>query len=401
MANKDKQQIMAIVLSVFIAFILWLYVMGEKNPVQIRTIEDIPVTLYNVENVKNSNLVMLPNQNFTINLTIKGRALDVFKVTKEDFKVEADMSGYLKRGDNNIPVEIKKKPQGVEIVTDGIYPYIRVKLDNLVAKSYPVNINITGIPKEGYDTLEPVVRPSEIIVIGPEEYINKVSYVEGQVDVTGAFSDISNSIIVKAYDRERKQVSNVETDPKYVDVLVSVKPTKEVPINVVTKNTLPKGKVIKSINLSQPKVYILGDVNVINKIKEIETKPIDLQQIGQSTSLQVELNLPKGVYVKSKDKSIQVDLVVENIIQREIKIPVLMKNQVDTYSYTLSQNEVTLTVRGSESQINALDEKQLSYELDVSQYDEGEHTVPIKITKISNVDVIDINPTSIKLRVNK
>lgn len=401
MANKDKQQIMAIVLSVFIAFILWLYVMGEKNPVQIRTIEDIPVTLYNVENVKNSNLVMLPNQNFTINLTIKGRALDVFKATKEDFKVEADMSGYLKRGDNNIPVEIKKKPQGVEIVTDGIYPYIRVKLDNLVAKSYPVNINITGIPKEGYDTLEPVVRPSEIIVIGPEEYINKVSYVEGQVDVTGAFSDISNSIIVKAYDRERKQVSNVETDPKYVDVLVSVKPTKEVPINVVTKNTLPKGKVIKSINLSQPKVYILGDVNVINKIKEIETKPIDLQQIGQSTSLQVELNLPKGVYVKSKDKSIQVDLVVENIIQREIKIPVLMKNQVDTYSYTLSQNEVTLTVRGSESQINALDEKQLSYELDVSQYDEGEHTVPIKITKISNVDVIDINPTSIKLRVNK
>ncbi|CDF57666.1 CdaR family protein [Thermobrachium celere] len=401
MANKDKQQIMAIVLSVFIAFILWLYVMGEKNPVQIRTIEDIPVTLYNVENVKNSNLVMLPNQNFTINLTIKGRALDVFKVTKEDFKVEADMSGYLKRGDNNIPVEIKKKPQGVEIVTDGIYPYIRVKLDNLVAKSYPVNINITGIPKEGYDTLEPVVRPSEIIVIGPEEYINKVSYVEGQVDVTGAFSDISNSIIVKAYDRERKQVSNVETDPKYVDVLVSVKPTKEVPINVITKNTLPKGKVIKSINLSQPKVYILGDVNVINKIKEIETKPIDLQQIGQSTSLQVELNLPKGVYVKSKDKSIQVDLVVENIIQREIKIPVLMKNQVDTYSYTLSQNEVTLTVRGSESQVNALDEKQLSYELDVSQYDEGEHTVPIKITKISNIDVIDINPTSIKLRVNK
>ncbi|GFR35927.1 CdaR family protein [Thermobrachium celere] len=401
MANKDKQQIMAIVLSVFIAFILWLYVMGEKNPVQIRTIEDIPVTLYNVENVKNSNLVMLPNQNFTINLTIKGRALDVFKVTKEDFKVEADMSGYLKRGDNNIPVEIKKKPQGVEIVTDGIYPYIRVKLDNLVAKSYPVNINITGIPKEGYDTLEPVVRPSEIIVIGPEEYINKVSYVEGQVDVTGAFSDISNSIIVKAYDRERKQVSNVETDPKYVDVLVSVKPTKEVPINVVTKNTLPKGKVIKSINLSQPKVYILGDVNVINKIKEIETKPIDLQQIGQSTSLQVELNLPKGVYVKSKDKSIQVDLVVENIIQREIKIPILMKNQGDTYSYTLSQNEVTLTVRGSESQVNALDEKQLSYELDVSQYDEGEHTVPIKITKISNVDVVDINPTSIKLRVNK
>ncbi|WDC83616.1 hypothetical protein PL321_13355 [Caloramator sp. mosi_1] len=115
MAVKDKQQIMAVTASIFIAFILWLYVMGEKNPVLVRTIEDIPVTLYNTENVVRSNLVMLPEQNFTINLTIKGRALDVFKVTKDDFKVEADMGGYLKRGDNNIPVEIKESPKVLKL----------------------------------------------------------------------------------------------------------------------------------------------------------------------------------------------------------------------------------------------------------------------------------------------
>ncbi|WDC85780.1 CdaR family protein [Caloramator sp. mosi_1] len=96
-------------------------------------------------------------------------------------------------------------------------------------------MNITGIPKQGYDNLEPVVKPSEVLVIGPEEYINKVAYVEGQVDVTGAFSDINNSIVIKPFDRERKQVSYLETDPRYVDVFVSIKSAKEVPIKVVTK----------------------------------------------------------------------------------------------------------------------------------------------------------------------
>lgn len=401
MAVKDKQQIMAITASIFIAFILWLYVMGEKNPVLVRTIEDIPVTLYNTENIARSNLVMLPEQTFTINLTIKGRALDVFKVTKDDFKVEADMGGYLKRGDNNIPVEIRRKPKGIEVVSEGIFPYIRVKLDNLVAKAFPVNINVTGIPKQGYDNLEPVVKPSEILVVGPEEYINKVNYVEGQVDITGAFSDISNSIVVKPYDRERKQVLNVETDPRYVNVFVSIKSAKQVPIKVVTKNSLPKGKTIKSINLTEPNIYILGDSNVLNNIKQIETKPIDLQNIYQTTSIQVELNIPKGVYLKNKENSILVELSVENIIQKEIKLPVSIQNQNGEYIYSPSSQEVNLIIRGSESQVNQIDLNQFMAVLDVSELSEGEFALPIKIIKPEQFEVVSIEPEKIKIKINK
>ncbi|MCX7695214.1 MAG: CdaR family protein [Caloramator sp.] len=401
MAVKDKQQIMVITASIFIAFILWLYVMGEKNPVLVRTIEDIPVTLYNTENISRSNLVMLPDQTFTINLTVKGRALDVFKVTKDDFKVEADMGGYLKRGDNNIPVEIKRKPQGIEVVSEGIFPYIRVKLDNLVAKAFPVNINVTGIPKQGYDNLEPIVKPSEILVVGPEEYINKVYYVEGQVDVTGSFSDINNSIVVKPYDRERRQVFNVETDPRYVDVFVSIKSAKQVPIKVVTKNSLPKGKVLKDINLTEPNIYILGDAKILNNIKEIETKPIDLQNIYQTTSKQVELNIPKGVFLKNKENSILVELAVENIIQKEIKLPISFQNQKEEYIYSPSQEEVTLIIRGSESQINQIDLKQFTAILDVSELSEGEFTVPIKIIKPEYFEVVNVEPEKIKLKISK
>lgn len=401
MAIKDKQQIMAIIASVFIAFLLWLYVIGERNPVQVRRIDDVPVTLLNTENIAQSNLSMLPNQTFTVNLTVKGRALDIFKVTKDDFVVEADLGGYLKRGDNNIPIEVKKKPTGIEIVSDGVFPYIRVRLDNLVSKSFPVNVTIVGIPKQGYDYLESIIKPSEVLVYGPEEFVNKVSYVEGQMDVSNVMTDITNSIILKPYDRERKVVSNVDIDPKYVDVLVPVKPIKEVPIKVVVKNSLPSGKILKSITPKEQKVIIIGESKVLEKIKEISTQPVDLSDVNQSISKQVELNLPKGVTTKIKNNSIQVDINVENIIQKEIKIPINIKNQKPELNYQLSVSEITLVLKGSESSINSIDSKTVIAEVDVGELNEGEHTLNIKLTKPEDVDVISQSNDKVKVTINK
>ncbi|WDC85781.1 hypothetical protein PL321_13365 [Caloramator sp. mosi_1] len=45
-------------------------------------------------------------------------------------------------------------------------------------------------------------------------------------------------------------------------------------------------------------MYILGESNILNNIKEIETKPIELQDIYQTTIKQVELDVPKGIFEK-------------------------------------------------------------------------------------------------------
>lgn len=71
---------------------------GRKNPIQTRVIPNVEVNLVNIENIEESNLALLPNQRFTVDLTISGRALDVFNAKAEDFRIEADMGGYLKKG---------------------------------------------------------------------------------------------------------------------------------------------------------------------------------------------------------------------------------------------------------------------------------------------------------------
>lgn len=366
---------------------------------QTRVIEDIPVILYNTENIERSNLVMLPNQKFSVNLKIKGRTLDVFKVTKDDFKVEADMGGYLKRGDNNIPIEVKKKPQGVEIVSEGIFPYIRVTLDNLIAKTFNANIKSTGIPKNDYNYSPPIVKPSEVIVIGPEEYVNRVRYVEGQIDITNLTQDTTNSVVIKPYDREGKVVPNLEVDPKYVDVFLSIKPIKDVPIKIVTKNSPPKGKVIKSIVAKEDKITIIGDKNILNKISEISTQAIDLSKINESTTIEVAINVPKGVNVKN-DK-VNVSINIENIIEKEVSIPVIIKNQKDQFVYTPSQNEIKVLVKAPEGKINQFDFKNVTVDVDVSELEEGQNTVKIDLVNLNDLQVLKIEPDTIDVTVSK
>jgi YbbR domain-containing protein len=162
MARKNRQEIIAMILSVIAAFALWIYVTGEQNPVKTTVINNVPVQLINTESLQQSGLALMPGQNFTVNLSISGKTFDVFNVSASDFNLVADMSTTLKKGVNSIIVESKgNPPKGINIIDKGYV--IKVDLDSLTEKSVPVTIKVTGETKQGYGYLQPVPRPSEVL----------------------------------------------------------------------------------------------------------------------------------------------------------------------------------------------------------------------------------------------
>ena len=96
------------------------YLRGERTPEHLAVKYDIPAysTVYswiikynNLEVLKDYDLVMVPNQNLTVDLDLEGPSTEIYKVKKEQFKVVVNLSEYvLKEGDNNIPVQIESYP---------------------------------------------------------------------------------------------------------------------------------------------------------------------------------------------------------------------------------------------------------------------------------------------------
>jgi YbbR domain-containing protein len=401
MVQKDKQELMITILSIFIAFVLWLYVMGDKNPVQTKVVENIPVMLVNTENIPQADLALLPNQNFTVNLTVTGRALDIFNVATSDFVVEADMGGYLKRGDNNIPVEIKSPPRGITVVNKNGYPYIRVKLDSLADKSVPVVVNVVGNAKEGYHSVKPVLRPTEALISGPATYVNSVYTLVGQIDITGNYANLNGSIPLKPQDKDGKEVKYVTVEPKIVDVTIDIKPSKEVPIVVKTIGEISNNILLKSITPKIDSVVIVGDSEVIDKISKIETSSYNLSRLTSTVTRELTLNIPEGVSIVNETKSVSVDFIVEGKIEKNLTIDLDMINRNDQYSYSTSSNNVVILLYGPESIIKSIQEDSLGAYVDLNNIIEGEHVVSVKLNVPDSIHVKNYTPEKVTVTVTK
>ncbi|TDT52087.1 CdaR family protein [Fonticella tunisiensis] len=406
MANKEKQEIMLIIVSMFLAFILWIYVMGEENPLQTKVIRDIPVKLVNQEAISQLNLALVPEQNITVDITVKGRALSVNNVTPNDFVVEADLAGYpLRKGPNQVPFKIKSKPSTVDIVDNNEYNLINVELDTYLEKTVPVIVNVLGDVKEGYGYLKPECRPTEVLVSGPEKYVNSVVSVVGQVNLDNATTKDLNAVIpVKPQGRDGKTVPYVNVEPKNLNVNVPIKPSKTVPISVKTTGRLPEAKILKSIKPRIDSVTIIGDSNTLDKVKEITTVPFDLSKINSTSTRELFLNIPSGVWVVSDSqdiKSINVDFIVENRIQKNFTVPLNIMNRQDAYNYDVQSTNVNITLSGAESLINSIESKNISASIDLAVLAEGTHQVPVKVVNPDGTDVVDYSPQKIEVTITK
>ena len=401
MVFKNRQEIMVFLVSLFVAFVLWLYFMGDKNPVQNRVIENIPVTLTNTDNISDSNLALSPNQNLMVNLTITGRTFDIYNAKPEDFKLEADMSGYLKKGDNKIPVEVKSSPKGVSITSKNGYTYVKVRLDTFMEKSVPVTINISGDAKAGYGYIQPTVKPMEALVSGPATYVSTVTSVTGQIDISDVSSDITGSIPVKALDEKGRVVSYANVDPRYVEITVPIDPAKEVPVNVDITGVMPKGKILKSVKPKFDKVTIIGDKNIIDKISGISTVKVNISDLNTTTSNDIALKLPAGVSLSDGSRSITVDFIVENMIENTLSIPISFVNQNDSYNYTYSASSLSVTLSGGESTVDSIDVKDITAKIDLKDLPEGTHSITPIITAPDGINIGSTVPQNINITVTK
>ena len=116
MDKKSNKKIIVQFVCFILSFALWLYINNVENPVKDSTIGSVPVEIVNSESLKNSNLSLLEEEEYTVDVNISGPSNQIYTISKEDFKLKVDLSKYaLKQGENIIPVEVVDYPEGINI----------------------------------------------------------------------------------------------------------------------------------------------------------------------------------------------------------------------------------------------------------------------------------------------
>lgn len=400
MVQKDNQKIAAIGISIFLSLLLWIYVMGEQNPVQTRVIDNVKVSLENTDNITRNNLVLIPKQDYTVSISVRGRIKDLLVVRSEDIKLEADMGDTLKKGDNSMKVNIKSLPKGITLTGEEI-PKVNVKLDSLATRYVPIQVVVTGEAKPGYEYIKPVVEPSGVMISGAKSYVDEVEKVIGKINITGIDTKVTKTISLEPVNSGGKVMTNVSIEPKFVDITVEVAPYKEVPIKVKTTGVLKDGYTMLGITPKIPTVKIIGSKDVLDRINYVDTDVFDISKLTQTITKEIKLRIPSGVTTKSDIKSVGIEFKINQKASKELVIGLITKGKLEGFSYELNISSVTVKVTGDGKSMTGITAGDLECVIDVSTLKEGDHTVDVNAKLKVPGEVILVSPGTVLIKVKK
>ncbi|MEQ8199081.1 MAG: CdaR family protein [Clostridiaceae bacterium] len=395
--NHKREQIIIQAICLILSFTLWLYISNVESPVRTYTLDKVPVEILNADVLKNSGLVLEPDQKVYVDLKLEGPSSDVYSVKREQFKITADLQSYaLKKGENSIPVEIVDYPSNVNIKNDG-FLRVTITVDEYITKTVPVKSDLNITAKQGYYYAEPKLSETTAVVSGPSKLIGSVVKVAAKGEYLNLDSDYVGKAGLSPVDSNNNTLANVDVSPAYVDVSIIVRQLKPVKIKVITTGSLQGDYSIKSITPESEYVELKGESSVVEKISSIETEAVDLSKITGTTDVTVKLKFPDGV--TSSTGEINVKVEIEKNISKAMIVPVTVKLLADGLKSSLNKNEVNVTVKGLESSINKLTADMLKAELDLSDLKEGVYELTPKVTveNLSDVNVADVNKVTVTI----
>lgn len=399
--GEDKNKSLIIKIGcVIAAFFMWIYTSNESSAIQIRIIKDIPVQIINAESLGDSGLILSTNYDYDISLKVSGTAAAIYAAGAEQFKVVADLNGYiLNEGLKKIPVEIVKSPESVNVVNDTTL-WVEIKLDKLVTKTLPVSIHTVGSISDKYYQFDAEIEPSSVIVTGSEEYVNKIQNIYAELNIQDTTDDLMLTVPVVAVDSLGKKIAGVTINPSTVKVSIPVKKIKSVKVQISTKGILASGLLLNSITPEFKWIKITGDEELIKSIITIETEAIDLSKITlTSNKVTAKLVVPEGVKIVSKNEYIDIVVELDKIVEKNMTLNIESRNLKDDLTAKYTNESISLIISGAEKVLSKIDNESIKAFLDFTELNQGEYNMSIKFDKPDNINIISQNTQIIRVIV--
>jgi YbbR domain-containing protein len=402
MELKKRQQLIIKIVCVIAAFGLWLYISNTDNNIISYTVKNVKVELINVDVLAQYKLAEMPTSEYTVNLTVKVLASDVKTIKPDNFKVVADMAGYsLKKGENRIPFEVKIKPDNVTVVIVSDMR-VRVNLDDLLEKTVPVKIEISGKPKTGFQALNPIVKPTDVLIRGAAQYVNKVTKVVAKCNVAGLDKDANLIIPLIPKDAGDSIIEHVSVIRDYAEISIPIKKVKTVGVNIKTKGVLLNGTIFKAAVPIPDKVDIAGNEADLQGIDSIDTEVIDLSKIRaesyQNGTLEAKLVVPENIKLVNSNGTINYKIDNSKIIQKTLNLDIQYKNS-NLFIVKPDKAQLILVVSGEESVMNKLTSADILCYIDLSAATEGDIELPVLLGNLPD-GVSKVSATPATLRIN-
>ncbi len=370
-----KNKFVTLLLSVVIAFGLWLYVITVVSPGSSDTIYDIPLTIAG-ETVLDERGLMITSDidDIKVDLLLSGNRSDLIEVNAANITLKADLSGIDKPGKHTIEYDFIP-PGSVArnaFVIESSYPEtITITVEKREFKQIPVQIQWLGAVPEGFiaETENTVLDYEFITVSGPKAVVSKIDHAKIEMDLTDRKESIDQSLRYTLCDLEGDPVdaSQIRVSVEEVRVTLAVQRYKELALVVTIEDGGGATEETVKCVISPLTIKVSGSEAALEGLDEIHLGTIKLADFEEATRLTFDILLREGLTNLSNVTQATVDLEFPNLAIKEFTVENIVKRNIPTgMKAEIFEEKVNIKVRGPAEMIEKLTAEDITLIVDFS-----------------------------------
>lgn len=409
-----KTKLIYALLSIVIAFGLWLYVITVVSPESEATYYDIPVVLNNESVLNDKGLMISVDKNPTVTLRLKGNRSDLNNLKNSDITLVADLSKINDPGLQQLNYDISFPgsfaANAFEVLSQ-MPDRIELDIVEWSSKEVDVTVNLVGsVPRDYIVDVDSITQDHERVTItGPKTVIDQITQARVDVDVNNQTQTISQSYRYTLTDANGEPVDAAQVLTNVAEVNVTVKILRVKTIQLLLDVVYGGGaaKDTTSIVMDYETIKIAGSEKLLETLGDtLNLGTVNVaEQKEDEVTLTFPVNLPDGIENLSGVTEITATVSFPELKSATLTLTVssnMMYNVPEGMTIAdIGTKICRVTVRGPASQINSITPMDLLLRVDLTGAELGEGTYKAQIqvnnTNYSSIGVVGTYPISVKL----
>ncbi len=407
--KSQKNNMWMKILSVVIAVLIWLFVANTNDPVVTKRFYSIPVKVMNEDALTKRGYAYEILDGEEVNITVKGKSSIVRSMGISDFQAIADFSKLSKV--DAVPIDVTAKKYSDQLdITLGTTNTMKIKKDEVVTISVPVNVTAKGDPAEGYAVGRVTSTPNLIKVSGPENLLSSAKEIRATVSVDGISHDVTATDKPVLYDEEGKKIisNQIEFDTASIGIYIELWKTKTVDVKLSYTGEPAKNYHLVSFDYEPKQITIAAPDDMLESLDSITLDSVSIEGLTEDYEKDIDLTqtvLPDNVILANDDTSdVKVKATIEKITSHKLsftKKDINITNNTNNYKVSFDKdNDYSILVDGAASAVKNLDIKDFVPWIDINGLEPGTHEVSLHVKDAEGVTVGATTKLKITLKEN-
>lgn len=382
MENKQRSKLYSILLSVVIAFGLWMYVVNNVSEIDENTFYNIPVVVEGEGLLNERNLMITGKSAETMSVMLSGARSDLNKLDSSNLSVKIDVSKIMEPGEKHelkptisYPVDASSKDYTEENFTPSI---IYVNVDTRRTREIPVEVKWTGTRSSDYiyDTENYTLDYSAVTVIGPAAVADLIDHAEIEVDLTGKVESISESFRYTLCDAQDNPVdaAQITTNVEEIRLDAQIHRIKELTLAVNVNYGGGANESNTDIEIFPETIRVSGGDAVLAELGDsLNIATINMAELEKThTEQTITITLPEGVTNQTGVTEAKVTIRISGVTTKEFTIENFnILNVPEGMEAEIINANLVVKVRGPSSDIAMLDVNDMIADVDFSAAEVG------------------------------